>query len=39
MPTEPVLVQVDDTEHVATAAEKAQIATIREGSAFNQPQE
>ena len=36
MPTEPVLVQVDDAEHVATPAEQAQIATIREASAFNQ---
>ena len=29
MPTVPVLVQVDDEEHVATAAEKAQIELIR----------
>ena len=30
MPTAPILVQVDDEEHVATAAEKAQIETIRQ---------
>lgn len=30
MPTEPILVQVDDDEHVATAADKARITAIRQ---------
>ena len=32
MPTAPILVQVDDEEHVASAAEKAQIEAIRAGT-------
>lgn len=31
MPTAPILVQIDDVERPATAAEKAQIEAIRAG--------
>lgn len=39
MPTNPVIVQVDDTEHTATAAEKARIEEIRAGHQDNIPGE
>lgn len=39
MPTDPVIVQVDNDEHNATAAERARIAAIREGNQDNIPGE
>lgn len=39
MPTDPVIVQVDDQEHNATATERARIAAIREGNQNNIPGE
>lgn len=39
MPTNSVIVQVDDTEHAATAAEKARIEEIRAGQQNNIPGE
>jgi len=37
MPTDPFIVQVDDTEHSATAAETARIDAIRAGQQDNIP--